>query len=68
MMVSDEVVSSQEERHHTLLALAYVAQILQQGSGEAVESAGESVRRKLQQLLWQSTQCDAGALHGQWIS
>ncbi|XP_031436626.1 transforming growth factor-beta receptor-associated protein 1 [Clupea harengus] len=56
-------LKSKEERHHTLLALAYVAQILQQGSGEAVESAGESVRRKLQQLLWQSTQCDAGALH-----
>lgn len=61
--VSDETVSSQEGSHHTLLALTYVAQILQRAPGET--DAPEGIRRKLQQLLWRSPHCDAAALHGQ---
>lgn len=61
--VSDEMVSSQEGSHHTLLALTYVAQILQRAPGEADAVAG--IRHKLQKLLWCSAHCDTAALHGQ---
>ncbi|XP_041912766.1 transforming growth factor-beta receptor-associated protein 1 isoform X1 [Alosa sapidissima] len=57
------VLKSKEESHHTLLALAYIARILQRSPGEADASAGEDIRRKLQQLLWLSAHCDTVAVH-----
>ncbi|XP_047466279.1 transforming growth factor-beta receptor-associated protein 1 isoform X2 [Mugil cephalus] len=45
-------LNSEEESHHSRLALAYVTQTLQEE--EETESNARVTRRKLQQLLWES--------------
>ncbi|XP_041668219.1 transforming growth factor-beta receptor-associated protein 1 [Cheilinus undulatus] len=54
------VMKSQEERHHSRLALAYVTQMLQQEE----ETDLMETRGKLQQLLWESEFFDISALYG----
>ncbi|XP_041710314.1 transforming growth factor-beta receptor-associated protein 1 [Coregonus clupeaformis] len=57
-------LKSEEEKHHTLLATAYVTQILralQEGNG--TDSDGRMTRDKLQQLLWQSSLYDTMTVH-----
>ncbi|XP_039993526.1 transforming growth factor-beta receptor-associated protein 1 [Xiphias gladius] len=53
-------LSSEEERHHTRLALAYVTQSLQ----EEEEADLRPTRRKLQQLLWESKFYDISTVYG----
>ncbi|XP_030636772.1 transforming growth factor-beta receptor-associated protein 1 [Chanos chanos] len=57
-------LKSQEEKHHTLLATTYVAQILQKENN--VNRQG--IRNKLQQLLWQSSLYNTREVHGQITS
>ncbi|KAG7253300.1 hypothetical protein CRUP_023811 [Coryphaenoides rupestris] len=56
---------SEAESHHTQLALAYVTQALQAFQREEeLARAGETYRRKLQNLLWTSASYDVAAIHG----
>uniref|UniRef100_UPI0037E75153 transforming growth factor-beta receptor-associated protein 1 n=1 Tax=Semicossyphus pulcher TaxID=241346 RepID=UPI0037E75153 len=50
---------SEEERHHSRLALAYVSQALQ----EEEETDLMETRRKLQQLLWESEYFDVSVVY-----
>ncbi|XP_071354087.1 transforming growth factor-beta receptor-associated protein 1 [Trachinotus anak] len=52
-------LSSEEERHHNCLALAYVTQTLQ----EEEEADLRPTRGKLQQLLWESTFYDVSTVY-----
>uniref|UniRef100_A0A665WRN6 Si:ch211-266g18.9 n=1 Tax=Echeneis naucrates TaxID=173247 RepID=A0A665WRN6_ECHNA len=54
-------LSSEEERHHSRLALAYVTQTLQE------EADLRPTREKLQQLLWESKFYDVSTVYGVWI-
>ncbi|KAM6972896.1 transforming growth factor-beta receptor-associated protein 1 [Aplochiton taeniatus] len=57
-------LNSKAEKHHTLLALAYVAQTLQAfQKAEEADSDGDTTREKLQRLLWQSTFYNAATLY-----
>ncbi|KAM4625849.1 transforming growth factor-beta receptor-associated protein 1 [Polymixia lowei] len=57
-------LDSEEERHHNLLALAYVTQTLQGlQKEEDTESDEGATREKLQQLLWDSVSYDIYTLY-----
>lgn len=56
------VICPQEERHHNRLALAYVAQTLQ----EVEETDFRKTRGKLQQQLWESKFYDVSTVYGVW--
>lgn len=59
------VISPQENRHHSHLALAYVTQSLQEE--EERESDLRVTRGKLQQLLWESKFYDVSTVYGVWM-
>ncbi|XP_035609634.1 transforming growth factor-beta receptor-associated protein 1 [Oncorhynchus keta] len=57
-------LKSKEEKHHTLLATAYVTHILGAlQNGKGTDSDGGMTRDKLQQLLWQSSLYDTMTVH-----
>ena len=58
-------ICSQEEKLHSLLAVAYVAQIQPAlHRREEADSGVREAREKLQQLLWQSSLFDSAAVLG----
>ncbi|XP_072546340.1 transforming growth factor-beta receptor-associated protein 1 [Salminus brasiliensis] len=46
---------SEEEKHHTLLATAYITHVLQTAQGTQGSDVNGEMREKLQQLLWESS-------------
>lgn len=60
-----DVLCPQEESYHNRLALAYVAQTLQEE--EETETDARVTRKKLQQLLWESRFYDVSTVYGVWM-
>ncbi|KAJ8341939.1 hypothetical protein SKAU_G00342300 [Synaphobranchus kaupii] len=59
-------LKSKEERHHTLLAMTYITQVLQvMEKGDGSDTTANSTRDKLQQFLWKSTLYSTAAVQEQ---
>ncbi|KAG5857316.1 hypothetical protein ANANG_G00018160 [Anguilla anguilla] len=59
-------LKSKKERHHTLLAMTYITQVLEvTEKGDGSDRTSNSTRDKLQQFLWKSTLYSTVALQEQ---